>query len=121
EPDSLSGGNRKFGRVLEIVAEQRHVAAQLERLWTGRRSEGFAHFANPWPRPSVVETRNEARPHGHCAANALDHTHHTRVGRSWRHAVDDSSSAADGLELSFERESGTAIAPRGPAHVAGGG
>ena len=53
--------------------------------------------------------------------NALDHTHHTRVGRSWRHAVDDPGGTVGGLELSFEHESGTAIAPRGPAHVAGGG
>ena len=120
EPHSLPRGDGELGRVLEIVALQRHVAAQLERLWTGRRREGTVHLAHPWPRSSVVETRIEARPHGHRAAHTLDHTHDTRVGRPWRHAVDDPGGTVGGLELSFEDEGGTAIAPRGPAHLAGG-
>ncbi len=81
EPHSLARGDGKLGRVLEIVALQRHVAAEFERVWTGRRRDGTVHLAHPWPRSSVVETRIEARPHGDRAAHALDHTHHTRVGR----------------------------------------
>jgi hypothetical protein len=79
EAHALARPDGELGGLLQVVAADRHVAAQLERVGARDRVDRVIGPAHPGPDAPVVEARREAHRDRHLTPHALDHSHDAGV------------------------------------------